>query len=63
MRAMKIAIFLSSHASAFEMAEKLERRKANSSVNPFIDPKGYLEMLERTEASFRKLLESQQKGN
>ena len=61
MKAMKVDIFLSSHASAFGMAEKLHRRAADPSANPFIDPKGYAEMLERTEAAFRKQLEDQQK--
>jgi metallo-beta-lactamase class B len=61
LKALKVDLFLSSHASAFEMAEKLELRKANPSVNPFIDPKGYSEMLERTEGAFRKLLASQTK--
>ena len=61
LKALKVDLFLSSHASAFEMAEKLELRKANPSVNPFIDPKGYSEILERTEAAFRKLLANQTK--
>jgi len=61
LKALKVDLFLSSHASAFEMAEKLELRKANPSVNPFIDPQGYSEMLERTESTFRKLLASQTK--
>ena len=61
LRSQKVDIFLSSHASAFDMAEKLELRRANPNVNPFIDPKGYMDMLERTEASFRKLLASQSK--
>ena len=61
LKALKVDLFLSSHASAFEMAEKLELRKANPRVNPFIDPKGYSEMLERTETAFRRLLTSQTK--
>jgi metallo-beta-lactamase class B len=61
LKALKVDLFLSSHASAFEMSEKLESRKANPNVNPFIDPKGYLEMLERTEAQFRRQLASQTK--
>lgn len=61
LKALKVDLFLSSHASAFGMAEKLERRKADPKVNAFIDPKGYLEMLERTESQFRKLLASQTK--
>ena len=61
LKALKVDLFLSSHASAFQMAEKLERKKADPKVNPFIDPKGYLEMLDRTESQFRKLLASQTK--
>ena len=61
LKALKVDLYLSSHASAFEMAEKLECRRPNPSVNPFIDPKGYREMLERTEAAFRRLLASQKK--
>ncbi len=61
LKALKVDLFLSSHARAFEMAEKLESRKANPNMNPFIDPKGYLEMLERTEAQFRSQLASQTK--
>ena len=61
LKALKVDLFLSSHASAFGMAEKLKHRGANPSVNPFIDPKGYLEMLNRTEVAFRNLLASQTK--
>ena len=61
LKTMKVDLFLSSHASAFKMAEKLESRKANPNVNPFIDPKGYLEMLERTEAQFRRQFAGQTK--
>ena len=61
LKALKVDLFLSSHAHAFEMEEKLQRRRANPGVNPFIDPKGYVDMLERTEASFRRLLTSQMK--
>ena len=61
LKTMKVDLFFSSHASAFKMAEKLESRKANPNVNPFIDPKGYLEMLERTEAQFRRQFAGQTK--
>ena len=61
LKALKVDLFLSSHASAFGMAEKLKLREANPRVNPFIDPNGYQEMLERTEAAFRNLLSSQTK--
>lgn len=61
LKAFKVDLFLSSHASAFDMADKLELRKANPNVDPFIDPEGYMAMLERTEAAFRKLLAEQSK--
>lgn len=61
LKSMKVDVFLSSHASAFDMSEKLERRKADTKVNPFIDPKGYSDMLERTQAIFRRLLADQSK--
>ena len=61
LKALKVDLFLSSHANAFEMADKLERRKSDPTVNPFIDPAGYLEMLARTEASYRKSLADQTK--
>lgn len=59
MKAMKIDIFLSSHASAFNIAEKAAEAKRGGRVNPFIDPAGYKAYLESTEASFKKTLELQ----
>lgn len=61
LKALNVDLFLSSHASAFGMAEKLERRKADPKVNAFIDPKGYVVMLERTESQFRNQVASQTK--
>lgn len=61
LKALKIDLFLSSHASAFDMAKKRDLQKTEPNANPFIDPKGYLEMLDRTEAAFRTLLAEQSK--
>jgi len=59
MKALKMDIFLSSHASAYGMAEKAERLRKGATTNPFIDPTGYLEYIEITESAFRKTLEAQ----
>ncbi len=60
MRGLKVDIFLSAHASQFNMDEKLVRLRAGSSANPFIDPNGYLAFLDATEKAFRDRLASQQ---
>lgn len=62
MRTMKVDIFLSAHASQFEMEEKLAKLRAGAKENPFIDPKGYLEFLDGTEKAFRDRLASQKQG-
>lgn len=59
MRAMKVDVFLVSHATAFGMSEKAEKLKAGAKTNPFIDPAGYKEYIDATESSFRKALEMQ----
>jgi len=59
MRAMKVDVFLASHATAYGMSEKAEKLKAGAKTNPFIDPAGYKEYIDATESSFRKALEMQ----
>ena len=59
LKALDIDIFLASHASAFDMAEKLKVRRQGTASNAFIDRSGFLNYLNATETSFRKLLESQ----
>lgn len=59
MRAMKVDVFLVSHATAFGMSEKAEKLKAGAKTNPFIDPAGFKEYIDATESSFRKALEMQ----
>lgn len=61
MKALKTDIFLSSHASAYGLAEKAELLRKGATTNPFIDPAGYLEYLEMTESAFRKTLETQKR--
>jgi metallo-beta-lactamase class B len=61
MRSFKVDIFLSAHASQFQMSEKIERLVNEPSSNPFIDPTGYLRFVEQTETAFRARLAEQSK--
>ena len=42
--------------SYFDMADKLARMKAGTPENPFIDPAGYGQFIDASEARFQKLL-------
>lgn len=59
MKAMKVDIFLSSHANAWKMDEKLKLLRSGAKTNPFIDPAGYLEYINATEQAFLKLRDAQ----
>ncbi|HEX6279169.1 MAG TPA: subclass B3 metallo-beta-lactamase [Pyrinomonadaceae bacterium] len=58
-KAIKVDIFLSSHASAFGLAAKAEKLRSGASPNPFIDPEGYRQYVESTEKAFRQRLAEQ----
>lgn len=59
MKALKVDIFLSSHASAYGMEAKAAAARSGAKSNPFISPAGYLVYLNATESAFLKLLDSQ----
>ena len=61
MRTFEVDIFLSAHASQFQMSEKRELQRKSASSNPFIDPTGYLRFVEQTEMAFRTRLAEQSK--
>jgi len=61
LRALSCDLFLGSHASYFDMAAKLARMKAGAPENPFIDPAGYRQFVDASEASFRKRLAEEKK--
>ena len=61
LRALSCDLFLGSHASYFDMAGKRERMKAGATENPFIDPAGYRQFVDASEASFRKRLAEEKK--
>ncbi|MEO8647551.1 MAG: subclass B3 metallo-beta-lactamase [Acidobacteriota bacterium] len=53
-------VFLGSHGQQFDLLGKIEVLKTRPSVNPFIDPKGFLDYVTESESSFKKALASQQ---
>ncbi len=59
MKSFKVDIFLSAHASQFNLDEKMQARQRGIQANPFIDPQGYTAYLEATEKAFRERLASQ----
>jgi len=61
LRALSCDLFLGSHAGYFDMAGKLARMKAGARENPFIDPAGYRQFIDASEARFRKLLAEEKK--
>ena len=60
LRALPCDIFLGSHAGYFDMSAKLARMKAGAAGNPFIDPDGYRQFVDASEASFQRLLSQEQ---
>lgn len=62
MRAFKVDIFLSAHASQFQMDGKIKILRGGGGVsNPFIDRAGYERFVEQTEKAFRDRLSEQSK--
>jgi metallo-beta-lactamase class B len=57
LRGLRCDVFLASHGSFFALEEKARRLAAGPRHNPFVDPKGYRQFLDRTEAEFRAKLE------
>ncbi len=61
LRSLPAEIFLGSHANWFSMKRKLlERSEAEDPAEPFIDRDGYLDFINRAEATFREALAKQQ---
>jgi metallo-beta-lactamase class B len=61
MHAIKADVVLGSHPSMHGMQEKYAKLKADSSSNPYIDPKGYETELGLEEGAFKMILDAQQK--
>ncbi len=60
-REFPVQVFLSSHASFYNMAEKYEKLKARKpgDPNPFVDPEGYKAHVDEYEKSFEAALANQ----
>ena len=57
LRNLPADIFLASHTSWFDMQRKLSAREdAENPTEPFIDPRGYINFIDRAEEQFRKVL-------
>jgi metallo-beta-lactamase class B len=61
LRRLEADVFLGSHGNFFNLQEKIAARKGEPEKNPFIDPEGYREYVERSAASFEKLVADQEK--
>jgi len=57
LRALPCDLFLASHGSFFDLAGKTTRlRTGVGGSNPFVDPQGYRDYVDRSERRFRELL-------
>jgi len=59
LRDLKCDVFLGAHGGYYGMAEKYKRMTEGAAVNPFIDPAGYRNFLDRSEKNFRDELARQ----
>lgn len=53
LKSLKCDVFLAAHGSFYSMLEKAKLLEQGSKTNPFIDPAGYREYIERSEKAFR----------
>lgn len=63
LRSLPCGIFLASHGSFFDLPGKIAELKQNPSHNPFIDPAGYRQFLDRSQAAFEAELKKQTEGS
>lgn len=62
MKDLRPDVFLASHGSFFDLLDKAEKIRTNPLVNPFIDPKGYKNYVERSHANFLAQLIKEQES-
>lgn len=60
LKSLPCDVFLAPHGSFFSMLEKSKALAAGKGSNPFIDPQGYKDFLQRFEKAFRDELKRQQ---
>lgn len=59
LKKVKTDVFLGSHGGFFELTEKAKKLKSGAESNPFIDPQGYKDFLNKTEKAFLERLNKQ----
>jgi metallo-beta-lactamase class B len=57
LRGLKCDVFLGAHGGYFGMLAKRERQKQQPDANPFIDPTGYREFVDRSEKAYLEQLQ------
>jgi len=62
LKAITVDVFLTAHFAANDGLEKLEKLRAGATPNPFIDPAGYRNYLDRSRTSFEAELAKQKGG-
>lgn len=61
LRALHCDVFLGAHGGYFGMLAKRERQKLHPQPNPFIDPRGYREFVDRSEKAYLAQLSRERK--
>lgn len=62
MRSLPVDVFLGAHGSFYNLTEKYARLEKGGGPNPFIDPEGFKQYVDRAEKTFHARLEEQQKA-
>jgi metallo-beta-lactamase class B len=60
--AMRPDVFLGAHAGFFDLDGKRQRQLAGATPNPFIDPKGFADTVQRSEKRFHELVAAEEAG-
>jgi metallo-beta-lactamase class B len=62
LKTLSCDVFLGPHGSFFDMTNKMKALERGAGANPFIDPKGYRDYIERAEKAFRQELAKQRQA-
>jgi metallo-beta-lactamase class B len=62
MRSLPVDVFLGAHGSFYNLTEKYARLEKGGGSNPFIDPEGFKQYVDRSEKTFQARLEEQKKA-
>jgi metallo-beta-lactamase class B len=62
MRSLPVDVFLGAHGSFYNLTDKHARLEKGGGSNPFIDPEGFKQYVDRSEKTFQARLEEQKKA-